>query len=111
LSTRSKAEDAPDSPDESLAGHAYTHRGLTYPLGRTGPEPGGLIPLADGIGWTRSPVPGSLGHINLWLLDDDDGAVTIVDSGLDIAPAREAWEALLGGPRGGGPARRGRGTP
>ncbi|WP_243450916.1 MBL fold metallo-hydrolase [Sphingosinicella sp. CPCC 101087] len=105
MSTRSEAEDAPDSPDESLA-LAYTHRGLTYPLGRSGPEPGQLLPLADGVGWTRSPVPGSLGHINLWMLDDDGGEVAIVDSGLDSAPARDAWEALLGGPLAGRPASR-----
>ncbi len=29
-----------------------------------------MIALAEGIGWTRSPVPGSLNHINLWLLED-----------------------------------------
>jgi glyoxylase-like metal-dependent hydrolase (beta-lactamase superfamily II) len=43
-------------------------------------------------------VPGSLNHINLWLLDDADGGIAIVDSGLNIAPAREAWDALFAGP-------------
>jgi glyoxylase-like metal-dependent hydrolase (beta-lactamase superfamily II) len=93
------------SPDESLADLPYSHRGLTYPLGRVGPEPGQLIPIADGISWTRSPVPGSLNHINLWVLEDGDpgsgsgaGGVALVDSGLDIAPAREGWEALFAGP-------------
>lgn len=95
MSTRSAAELA--SPDESLADVPYTHRGLTYPLGRNGPEAGRLIPLADGIGWTRSPVPGSLNHINLWVLEDD-GGVALVDCGLDIAPAREAWETLIAAP-------------
>ena len=82
-----------------------THRGLTYPLGRTGPETGELIMLADGVGWARLPVPGSLKHINVWLLDDGDpgsesgaGGVAIVDTGLDIPPSREAWEALFAGP-------------
>ena len=88
---------APDSPDESLAPLPYTHRGLTYPLGRTGPSAGTIIQLADGVGWTRSPVPGSLEHINLWILDDGDG-VALVDAGLDIAPARAAWESLFAGP-------------
>src|ERR1700754_3847394 len=68
----SKAE--PATPDASLApDEPYSHRGLTYPLGRIGPEAGEIIPLADGIGWTRSPVPGSLNHINLWVLDDGEG--------------------------------------
>jgi len=89
---------APDAPDASLAPvEPYSHRGLTYPFGRTGPQPGELVELAEGIGWTRSPVPGSLGHINLWILEDGDG-VALVDSGLDIPPAREAWEALFVGP-------------
>lgn len=108
MSTPSAARptgDAPASPDESLADIPYSHRGLTYPLGRTGPEYGAVIALAEGIGWTRSPVPGSLNHINLWLLDDGDpgsepgaGGVAIVDSGLNIAPAREAWETVIAGP-------------
>jgi glyoxylase-like metal-dependent hydrolase (beta-lactamase superfamily II) len=103
LSTRSAAEPPlPNSveaasPDQSLAQSAYSHRGLTYPFGRTGPDHGTLIELADGIGWTRSPVPGSLNHINLWVLDDGDG-IALIDSGLDIPPAREAWEALFAGP-------------
>jgi glyoxylase-like metal-dependent hydrolase (beta-lactamase superfamily II) len=101
LSTRSAAEGPkplePASPDESLADISYSHRGLTYPLGRTGPGAGAVIELADGVGWTRSPVPGSLNHINLWVLEDEDG-IALVDSGLNIAPAREAWEALFAGP-------------
>jgi len=85
------------APDASLADTAVSHRGLTYPLGRGGPGAGEIIAIAEGVGWTRSPVPGSLNHINLWLLDDGEG-VAIVDTGLDIAPAREAWEAQFAGP-------------
>jgi glyoxylase-like metal-dependent hydrolase (beta-lactamase superfamily II) len=97
LTTPSRAEGV--APDASLAdaGEAYSHRGLTYPLGRTGPETGKITALADGVSWARLPVPGSLKHINIWLLDDGD-AVTLVDTGLDIPVAREAWEALLAGP-------------
>jgi glyoxylase-like metal-dependent hydrolase (beta-lactamase superfamily II) len=101
LSTRSAAEGPkqlePASPDESLADTPYSHRGLTYPLGRTGPDAGALFALADGIGWTRSPVPGSLNHINLWILEDGAG-VALIDSGLNIPPAREAWDTLFAGP-------------
>jgi glyoxylase-like metal-dependent hydrolase (beta-lactamase superfamily II) len=94
----------PATPDVSLADpgeEAYSHKGLTYPLGRKGPETGELIRLADGVGWARLPVPGSLKHINIWVLDDDsaiEGGVALVDTGLDIPIAREAWEALLAGP-------------
>ena len=42
-------------------------------------------------------MPGSLNHINLWVLDDGDG-IALVDTGLNFAPARGAWEALFAGP-------------
>ncbi len=106
MSTPSRADAA--APDASLAdaGEAYSHRGLTYPFGRNGPAAGELIALAPGIGWARLPVPGSLKHINVWTLADggfDSGAETagpiaLVDTGLDIAPCREAWDSLLAGP-------------
>ena len=74
-----------------------THRGLTYPLGRRVPGQGELIEIAPGVGWARLPVPGSLNHINVWALDDGDG-VALVDTGMNIDPAREAWDALFAGP-------------
>ena len=97
------------APDESLASleqdrfeldpadQPTTHRGLTYPFGRRVPETGDLIQVAPGIGWARLPVPGSLKHINVWALEDGPG-VALVDTGLNIPPAREAWEALFAGP-------------
>jgi glyoxylase-like metal-dependent hydrolase (beta-lactamase superfamily II) len=95
--TSSRVE--PASPDVSLTdpGEAYSHKGLTYPLGRRGPDTGEIIDLAEGVGWARLPIPGSLKHINVWILEDGDG-VALVDTGLDIAPCREAWEARFGGP-------------
>ncbi len=92
----------PAAPDASLVDAPYSHRGLTYPLGRAGPDYGAMVQLADGVGWTRSPVPGSLNHINLWLLTARASA--IVDTG--IQPARDAWETLLAGPLAGRPASR-----
>ena len=60
LSTRSSAEGP--SPDASLAdaGEAYSHRGLTYPLGRGGPGEGEIIALADGIGSRAQPTPSAV---------------------------------------------------
>lgn len=95
MSIRSGSDGA--APDASLASAPYTHRGLTYPLGRTGPEPGELIEVAPGIGWARLPVPGSLRHINVWALDEE-GGVALVDTGLNIPSAREAWESLFEAP-------------
>ncbi|TFI57365.1 MBL fold metallo-hydrolase [Sphingomonas parva] len=89
----------PAAPDISLvaSGEPYTHRDLTYPFGRRTPTEGALIEIAPGLGWARLPVPGSLNHINVWVLDDGEG-VALVDTGLDIAPCRAGWEALLAGP-------------
>jgi glyoxylase-like metal-dependent hydrolase (beta-lactamase superfamily II) len=95
LTTPSGAE--PASPDAALADIPYSHKGLSYPLGRRGPGEGELIALADGVGWARLPVPGSLKHINVWALDDGPG-VALIDTGLDSPPSRAAWEALFEGP-------------
>jgi len=106
-SSRAESTAEPASPDVSLTdpGEAYSHKGLTYPLGRRGPAEGELIALADGVAWARLPIPGSLRHINVWILDDRDG-VALVDTGLDIPPCREAWEALFEGPLAGRPVSR-----
>jgi glyoxylase-like metal-dependent hydrolase (beta-lactamase superfamily II) len=58
---------------------------------------GELIPLADGVGWARLPVPWFLNHINVWVLEDGEG-VALVDTGIDIPTSRAAWAALLAGP-------------
>jgi glyoxylase-like metal-dependent hydrolase (beta-lactamase superfamily II) len=107
--TPPSAAEPPAAPDASLAAEPYSHRGLTYPFGRTGPDVGELIALADGIGWARSPVPGSLNHINMWVLDED-GDMALVDCGLNMAAARESWEALFAGPLAGRSASRVIGT-
>ena len=74
---------------------------LEYPIG-TRPEPGESVPLGAGVHWLRLPVPGALRHINVWLLEDGPGW-TLVDTGMDVAAARAAWDgplaALLGGRR------------
>lgn len=84
---------------------AYSHKGLTYPFGRSFPEAGEMLEIADGIGWARFPVPGALKHVNVAVLDDGDG-VAVVDTGLAIASCKEAWETLLAGPLSGRPITR-----
>ena len=96
---------ASGSPDASLTqDDSYTatsHAGLTYPWGDAVPGPGETIRIAPGISWARIPMPGSLGHINSWLLDDvtgegDDG-VAIVDTGICLTMCSDAWKALYAG--------------
>ncbi len=97
------------SPDESLiADESYTETsaaGLTYPWGKAVPGIGETIRVANGISWARLPMPGSLAHINSWLLDDD-GGVAPVDTGLLLDMCSDAWKALFAGPLSGTPITR-----
>ena len=60
------------------------YRGLSYPYGRKiNPEPGQVELIAEGVYWVRVPMPMSLDHINIWLLEDDDGwTARTLDGGL-----------------------------
>jgi glyoxylase-like metal-dependent hydrolase (beta-lactamase superfamily II) len=65
---------------------------LRYPHAAP-PQAGTVIEVAEGVYWLRMPLPYVLDHINLWLLDDDDGWV-IVDAGYASGATRERWDAL-----------------
>ncbi|MEM9254040.1 MAG: MBL fold metallo-hydrolase [Pseudomonadota bacterium] len=83
-----------------------THKGLTYPWGRTfGPKPGTAVPIAEGVYWVRFAMPMSLDHINLWLLEDGQGW-TVVDTCLSMSSSRETWETLFQGIMKGKPIKR-----
>lgn len=84
---------------------AEERRGLLYPLGRWTPLAGALHEVVAGIFWLRLPLPFSLDHINLWVLDDGDGWA-IVDTGLNTPGGKQAWEALFAGPLAGRPISR-----
>ncbi len=86
--------DASLTQDESFT--ATSHQGLTYPFGDFAPGPGVAHRVVPGVSWARIPMPGSLGHINSWLLDDGDG-VAVVDTGMRLALCSEAWNALFAG--------------
>lgn len=87
--------DASLTQDESFT--ATNHQGLTYPLGDFAPGVGIAHRIAPGIGWARIPIPGSLGHINSWLLDDSYGGVAVVDTGMRLDLCSDAWKALFAG--------------
>jgi glyoxylase-like metal-dependent hydrolase (beta-lactamase superfamily II) len=80
-------------------------RGLLYPHGLQVPEPGALLEVAPGIWWLRMPLPFSLDHINLWLLEDGEG-FAIVDTGVRAPDVKAHWRALLAGPLAGRPITR-----
>lgn len=98
------------SPDASLTGDdglvPTNAAGLTYPWGDVTPGPGEAISIAPGLRWVRIPMPGSLGHINSWLIDDDNGGVAAVDTGMMMEMCSGAWKALFAGPLADTPVRR-----
>lgn len=91
---------ASGSPDASLTQDdsftATSRAGLIYPWGEAAPGAGETIRIAPGISWARIPMPGSLGHINSWILDDHDG-VAVVDTGVCLTICSDAWKALYKG--------------
>lgn len=65
---------------------------LEFPY-REAPEQASLKEVAPGIFWLRMPLPMSLNHINLYLLEEADGW-TCVDTGIRGAETRRLWEEL-----------------
>lgn len=61
------------------------------------PAPGEMIGVAPGMYWIRMPLPISLHHINLWLLEDDAGWV-LVDTGFGNDETKALWKQVLDGP-------------
>jgi glyoxylase-like metal-dependent hydrolase (beta-lactamase superfamily II) len=57
------------------------------------PAPGSSTPVAAGIRWARIPLPLDLNHINVWLLETDEGTI-VVDTGMAAAMGKEAWESI-----------------
>ncbi len=77
---------------------------LRFPFAEP-PGPGEALPVAEGVLWVRLPLAIRPDHVNAYALDDGDGW-TIVDTGLDSAPVRAAWERALAGPLAGRPVTR-----
>lgn len=60
------------------------------------PAAGDTMPVAPGVHWLRMPLPFTLGHINLWLLEDGDG-YSIVDTGVFTPETTDVWEKTFAG--------------
>jgi len=80
-----------------LTANTELYRGLSYPWGREA-DPGAGVPqeIVEGVYWVRFPMPMSLDHINIWLLEEKNGW-TVVDTCLNLPDARAIWENLLSG--------------
>jgi glyoxylase-like metal-dependent hydrolase (beta-lactamase superfamily II) len=82
--------------DASLFGAAPDAGSLTYPTLEP-PAFGTTTPIVPGVHWIRMPLPMELDHINLWLLEHEEGAI-LIDTGLAAETCRAAWEQLERGP-------------
>jgi glyoxylase-like metal-dependent hydrolase (beta-lactamase superfamily II) len=74
---------------------------LEYPFAAA-PPPGGIITVQPGLLWLRMPLPMTLDHINLYLLEDDAGW-WIVDTGLRGQQTQRHWERVFAEQLGGKP--------
>lgn len=66
---------------------------LTYPFPKA-PEYGTTLQVAPGVYWLRMPLPMSLNHINLYLLEGNNGW-TIVDTGIRGPETRDYWHTIF----------------
>jgi glyoxylase-like metal-dependent hydrolase (beta-lactamase superfamily II) len=69
------------------------------------PDPGKTMEIQPGIDWLRMPLPFALGHINLWLLDDDENWVT-VDTGVCNDESKLIWQEVFDEVKAGRPLSR-----
>jgi len=82
-----------DSVETDLAA---TVSELTFPYPLPQSETA-LIDIAHGVKWLRMPLPYALDHVNIYLVQVENGWV-IVDTGLDSPRSRAIWAELFSGP-------------
>jgi glyoxylase-like metal-dependent hydrolase (beta-lactamase superfamily II) len=63
----------------------------------TPPAPTETIEVRPGIFWARLALPFRLDHVNIYFVEDGDG-LAVIDTGIDNAASRAAWDALISGP-------------
>jgi glyoxylase-like metal-dependent hydrolase (beta-lactamase superfamily II) len=69
------------------------------------PQTGATMRVANGVAWLRMPLPFSLSHINLWLLEDGD-SWTVVDTGVHLEASEQVWQQTVDTVLGGKPISR-----
>jgi glyoxylase-like metal-dependent hydrolase (beta-lactamase superfamily II) len=91
----------PGSPDPTAESATVTAEGATfaskprrlrYAKVET-PAAGKSVPITPGVRWARIALPMELNHINVWLIDTDDGCI-VVDTGMVAPVGKESWDIL-----------------
>ncbi|MBV1876717.1 MAG: MBL fold metallo-hydrolase [Pseudomonadales bacterium] len=72
---------------------SLTQDPLTYPYAEV-PAPGTTIEIAPGVKWLQMPLPMSLNHINLYLVEEDDGWA-IIDTGIRGEETQLLWDQII----------------
>jgi len=73
--------------------HINTDKQIYYPVKDT-PKPYELTKVAKNLFWLRMPMPFALNHINLWLIEDEDGW-TLIDTGLNFNKSKRYWQKVI----------------
>lgn len=68
------------------------------------PDHGTTREIVPGVRWLQMPLPMSLDHINLYMLEDEDGW-WIIDTGIAIDPTQALWEQIFEKELGGKPVK------
>ncbi len=80
-----------------MQGALRARRERAEALSYTHPRPpwGEPVPVLEGLWWLRLRLPLRLDHVNVWLIEEEDGGLTAIDTGFDDAPTRSAWQRVL----------------
>ncbi|MBA58068.1 MAG: MBL fold metallo-hydrolase [Gammaproteobacteria bacterium] len=66
---------------------------ITYPF-KEPPEFGRTLEVAEGVFWLRMPLPMSLNHINLYLIEGQTGW-TVIDTGIRGPETKKYWNEIF----------------
>ena len=69
---------------------------LSFPVA-VPPAPGEIVRIAPGVIWFRLKLPFQLNHVNIYLIEDDDGWLAL-DTGIATDDCRTGWDTILTGP-------------
>ncbi|MDA0978206.1 MAG: MBL fold metallo-hydrolase [Proteobacteria bacterium] len=72
---------------------AFMSEAISYPFDES-PAYGTTREVTDGVHWLRMPLPMSLNHINLYLIEDDH-SWTVIDTGIRGEETRNLWHDIF----------------
>lgn len=82
-----------ETKDHRMSSRERGDQGLKYPYGEKVPSSTEAIEVSEGIFWARIPLPWSLDHINVYLVDEGDGW-SVIDTGARGKTGIEAWQNI-----------------